>query len=1574
MTLRIDSPISSAALYGQEQDDSFLGLAGGFASDVLLSPFRIVEGVYDDTLGAIIGDTNRASLFGEQQTIAGGLIQDVGEFLTAFIPASSVLKAGALGTKALGLTKAAQAARSPFGKAATEVARGAVAGAVADFAVFDGHEERLSNLINSHTSLGNAVTEYLAADETDSEIEGRFKNALEGLALGGLTEPFFAAVKGLRARGRGASIADALTETDQAALESRTIARAIDESRSVDLTGARSELREAEAEAGVDSFADTTQEAANVVRRIMDGLGIDPTGPLGPEAQILERFADRIGPLIHENIRVKFTSKTSEKSSFDFANRVITISHSAAREGRLAREVIHEVYHALQDYLPQRLRNDLSDSYKAARDLAIEKDPDLANRLTEAANGNRAVLGLEDYKYLNEDEWFAEIATAKTLSDIQDELASVTKPQVTDVFRQGRLMMQHVFDVFRGMWGEAPVQRALTLLRDEKRSLQIQPSNENAVTRYMGDFNDENAEFINELQSAFKDTKEFADTPEAFELILGKQKARLSKANPNLSPEEISNLAKTETEDFLNRARAGKLNIQEQLDLYGRDFQNKVFNNSRALDNTADAAHMEVALSKVYDREMRKFGDLDTKALSEMNTEIIGEIAQMMGMTAADRVAMLGRLAGKAKGEKEVLRKLSPMLRAKRDVLKKVSKDFSERLNKIDVRDASPDDLADFLLETKKTVEFQAYTKGFISEWARGLGSLRIDDLDAKGLTTRPAGSIDSAVPPAKLKPKPQVDSTTKRTSTPDGTGSDFGFDDFQSQRRREAIIEQLGGEKNARRHLAKMQEVLRMGKDLDQLLKTGDDNDLLEVFSRVNKILEEQSRTGVGAMLSDYWYFSLLSNTSTLAVNLLSTGAMTIYQPIEQMIGAGVRRATGAVSGDDLLKFEAAEEFQRAMDQFSGIFKYMGDGFTMLKRSFKERRSFLTETELNPEQTVQRNAFDEDNLRKVFERGDVGKELGKAPEALVQSGRWLGRLVGYPGDILRASDEMWKQINYRAYVHSHLMKEARIRARDAGTTVAEEAKKIPDEMENYISNGSAITKRRLLEVHKARILKKNPELRNDPERLQAETVRKVNTLIEENPQISAIAQKALEVAESNTFTTPLAPGGTASTIQNLINRHPLTKIFVPFFRTPLNIFNQGFERVAFTPKNIRRLSAQTADFFDRNPWNPPLLSLEPEYRALQRDTTEFTTNLRSASPEEQAEIMGKMSVAVTTLAGLSYAVSAGMITGGGPGDVNMRRNLEATGWQPYSIRVGDTWISYARMDPFATFMGVAADFVEYLAESDESERVEGAFGAGIFQYPAAPLAALVTSFTKQATEKTFLQGISNIVEVLNNPDQRSAGVLSSLAAAAVPNIGKGVRDITAPFFESDPTLRHAKGAIDKMKDKIPGLSQTLPPRRNFLGESLERYPNFVAGWGTTLTGIRFSTVKDDVISKEIANIGLSLQPPKPQLHGTDLHTIEVKGTTAYDRLLQLRSEVRLDGRTLRQELVRLIRTAEYQRFSAVSTYDLDSPRLQAFRNTVNRYHRQAMRQLLSESPELSLAERQFAKKRRLASLGISLQ
>ena len=126
----------------------------------------------------------------DPESTTGQLVQGVSQFLTGFLPAMK-------GAKAVGLAKSA-----PY-----------AAGFVADALVFDPQEARLSDLVQQYPTLQNPVTEYLASDPNDSRAEGMFKNGLEGLGLGGLTDALFKVVKVVKGNKNVKAQAEAAGET-----------------------------------------------------------------------------------------------------------------------------------------------------------------------------------------------------------------------------------------------------------------------------------------------------------------------------------------------------------------------------------------------------------------------------------------------------------------------------------------------------------------------------------------------------------------------------------------------------------------------------------------------------------------------------------------------------------------------------------------------------------------------------------------------------------------------------------------------------------------------------------------------------------------------------------------------------------------------------------------------------------------------------------------------------------------------------------------------------------------------------------------------------------------------------------------------------------------------------------------------------------------------------------------------------------------------------------------------------------------------------------------------------------------
>ncbi|MNS00315.1 Soluble lytic murein transglycosylase precursor [compost metagenome] len=170
-------------------------------------------------------------------TVTGRAIEGISQFMTGFVGGGRLLK---------GWKTAARAG---------QVGKAMVQGAIADFAVFDGQEARLSNLLEEIAPEAIApMFGYLAAREDDPELLGRAKNVLEGAGLGAAVDLIAGGARALRA-------------ARQAKDELRAAAQA--EGLQVDPT-----LAVAEATARGEQVATTVRQA----------LG-DPEGP---------RFTDKI--------------------------------------------------------------------------------------------------------------------------------------------------------------------------------------------------------------------------------------------------------------------------------------------------------------------------------------------------------------------------------------------------------------------------------------------------------------------------------------------------------------------------------------------------------------------------------------------------------------------------------------------------------------------------------------------------------------------------------------------------------------------------------------------------------------------------------------------------------------------------------------------------------------------------------------------------------------------------------------------------------------------------------------------------------------------------------------------------------------------------------------------------------------------------------------------------------------------------------------------------------------------------------------------------------------------------------
>ena len=116
-----------------------------------------------------------------------------------------------------------------------------------------------------------------------------------------------------------------------------------------------------------------------------------------------------------------------------------------------------------------------------------------------------------------------------------------------------------------------------------------------------------------------------------------------------------------------------------------------------------------------------------------------------------------------------------------------------------------------------------------------------------------------------------------------------------------------------------------------------------------------------------------------------------------------------------------------------------------------------------------------------------------------------------------------------------------------------------------------------------------------------------------------------------------------------------------------------------------------------------------------------------------------------------------GLITGQGPSDPKLRTQLEATGWKPYSLRVGNTYVGINRLEPVGMLFTLAADYVDAVTNSDAATAIEIAGDAAW---------ALTVTTAKNFSSHTFVKGLAETMAfIATRIDSPGAGqlVLQSL-------------------------------------------------------------------------------------------------------------------------------------------------------------------------------------------------------------------
>jgi hypothetical protein len=347
------------------------------------------------------------------------------------------------------------------------------------------------------------------------------------------------------------------------------------------------------------------------------------------------------------------------------------------------------------------------------------------------------------------------------------------------------------------------------------------------------------------------------------------------------------------------------------------------------------------------------------------------------------------------------------------------------------------------------------------------------------------------------------------------------------------------------------------------------------------------------------------------------------------------------------------------------------------------------------------------------------------------------------------------------------------------------------------------------------------------------EIAARVAQILENPPE--ALRLNAVDMAAYQTFTN--AGGDFVKTISRVKHKYPALNFVLPFVNTPANILKYTFERT-------------------------PLAPLSARYR---------TAIAKGGAEADLA--MTKMGLGTI---GLLMAIDLGMngvTSGSGPSAPSETQNWRRQGNQPYSVRFGDKQIAFNRLDPLGYHLGIGADIAEYLLNTeggdDTGAEVQEAMSASVF------------AIAENVTSKSYLQGLSLLMEAINDPDRFAPSYLERFTSSFVPT---GVAEIARAV---DPVRRHAHDIVSAIKARTPGLSADLPARRDLWGRELT-YQSGMGGAFDTFSPLYGSTYKPEPIDLAMAAGGWYVGMPSKTLQ-IDGENVSLKNKPAiYNEYLLL--------------------------------------------------------------------------------------
>lgn len=360
--------------------------------------------------------------------------------------------------------------------------------------------------------------------------------------------------------------------------------------------------------------------------------------------------------------------------------------------------------------------------------------------------------------------------------------------------------------------------------------------------------------------------------------------------------------------------------------------------------------------------------------------------------------------------------------------------------------------------------------------------------------------------------------------------------------------------------------------------------------------------------------------------------------------------------------------------------------------------------------------------------------------------------------------------------------------------------------------------------------------------------------------------------AAFNTFRTPLGKslidrGG--QLVAEAKNIAPELNLVVPFLRTGINIAKEaggylpgaGMLRVRQAKLDIKDINDQLAAVSARIQVAEDKLSnavfpaqIEKAQARLDKliQRRAMLEGERTFKEEKIPEFYAQQALGAGFMFATYGMVQQGLVTGHYSSDPATRTSQMASGIPPMSFKMGDRWVSYDRIEPFSTVMGLVVDTMN-------------AFKEGRLKGESPSVGNIFKIVGQNFLDKTFTEGLGKAMLAVQEPDRYLESYLVSLTNPVVPAVLNQIARLEDPIRREIKDPDTANWVLNNLKSRLPGLRETLPEQVNLLGQTQQM------GRGSILTGIQVTPVEREVTQAIFDNPYLRMERMDRKVGGLEL-------------------------------------------------------------------------------------------------------